>query len=272
MVQNRFSWLFVFALCLSPVHMIQTSEAPIDATSACSWMTASTTYKNSWQYTFSHLSNSASSYCNTILPWMAYASVLALYGVYFYKEYLAHYTPEQPSSLSNIAYLHNMSTAHGGDATALRATLQNHAIVIVDVYNTACAPCKRLAPELEKIAAQHPALFILKANSYKTRSATLIGNINAYPTLVLFNNEQEVDRIKGYRSAEQIIEWIQSKIPTFSISSEIASPATEVASSSTVPAETIQPKTTPDLVNPGNVENEHQGKWVCDGDVCRLVE
>jgi thioredoxin 1 len=270
MKQSKFSWLFVFALLLSPMRMILASEAPpaLDF----DWMIADAVYKNSWQYTFDQLSKSAHSCFNTILPWVCCAGICTVYGLFFYKQYLARYTLEQPSSLPNVVYLHDMSTAHGGDAAALRAMLQNHAIVIVDVYNPPCAPCKRLAPELEKLAVQHPSLFILKANSYKIRSATLIGNINAYPTLILFNNEQEVDRIKGYRSAEQIIEWIQSKIPTFSIAAEIASPATEVASSSTVPAETIQPKTTPDFVNPGNVENEHQGKWVCDGDVCRLVE
>ena len=40
--------------------------------------------------------------------------------------------------------------------------LAEHAKVMVDFHATWCGPCKRIAPEVEKLAKAHPSIYFIK--------------------------------------------------------------------------------------------------------------
>lgn len=70
--------------------------------------------------------------------------------------------------------------------------------VLVDFYATWCAPCKMLAPIVDKVAAETQGK--LKVVKLDTDQAPQVGvqfRIQAIPTLVLVKNGQEVARHQG---------------------------------------------------------------------------
>lgn len=70
--------------------------------------------------------------------------------------------------------------------------------VLVDFYADWCAPCKYMAPVLEKFARKHVGeVVVAKLNTDHNPAAADQHGIRGIPTLVLFNHGEEVDRQVG---------------------------------------------------------------------------
>ncbi len=106
------------------------------------------------------------------------------------------------------------------DTTPVEATAQNLSQfiggsdlpVVVDFWAPWCGPCKMMAPAFAQAASALP----LKAQFLKvnTENEQMLGaqyGIRSIPTMILFKNGVEVDRVSGAMSADQIAHWIQSK-------------------------------------------------------------
>ena len=82
--------------------------------------------------------------------------------------------------------------------------------VLVDFYATWCGPCQMMAPILEQVSAQtKEQLMVVKIDTDKYEQLASQHHINALPTLVLFKNGAEVDRIEGVLQAPQLISRLQ---------------------------------------------------------------
>ena len=84
--------------------------------------------------------------------------------------------------------------------------------VVVDFWAPWCGPCKMMAPAFAQAAAALP----LKAQFLKvnTENEQMLGaqyGIRSIPTMILFKNGTEIDRVSGAMSAEQIVQWVRSK-------------------------------------------------------------
>lgn len=81
------------------------------------------------------------------------------------------------------------------DATFTAEVLRSTKPVLVDVWATWCAPCRRIAPILEGLAAEYgDAYSFLKLDAdtnMKTVSQYRIGSV---PTLMVFKNGELVDQ------------------------------------------------------------------------------
>ncbi len=95
-------------------------------------------------------------------------------------------------------------------ADDLRKHIQRNTIpVLVDAWAPWCGPCRTMAPAYEKAASVlEPTLRLLKLNCDEQSDAASRLGIGGLPSLILFQNGQEVARIAGAMTASQIVAWV----------------------------------------------------------------
>ena len=81
----------------------------------------------------------------------------------------------------------------------------NSSAALVDFYADWCGPCKMVAPIVEEIATERTDITVGKINVDESPSLAMKYNVNSIPTLIVFKNGIEINRIIGYRSKEDIL-------------------------------------------------------------------
>ncbi|MBU4265974.1 MAG: thioredoxin [Candidatus Altiarchaeales archaeon] len=98
------------------------------------------------------------------------------------------------------------------DLTFQEVILGN-ALVLVDFWADWCNPCKFLEPELEDISQEYEGkiLFAKMDVDEHTKVASEFG-VMTIPTLILFKDGKEVERIRGVVPPKQIKEALDKNI------------------------------------------------------------
>ena len=98
--------------------------------------------------------------------------------------------------------------------------LESEKPVLVDFWAAWCAPCRMLAPTLEAVAEQYShSAAVVKLNVDDNPSTAEAYEIRAIPTLILFSEGKEVERVIGATSKESISRMIakHTRLPTYDV-------------------------------------------------------
>ena len=80
--------------------------------------------------------------------------------------------------------------------------------VLVDFYADWCGPCKMLAMEIEKVASEID-IDIVKVNVDEEEEIARRYGVMSIPTLILFENGQELKKTIGFMPKDKIKEFIE---------------------------------------------------------------
>ncbi|WP_114750730.1 thioredoxin [Pleomorphovibrio marinus] len=87
--------------------------------------------------------------------------------------------------------------------------------VLVDFYATWCGPCQALQPILQEVSlALKEKVKVIKVDVDKNQLAAKTFQVKGVPTLILFHKGNQVWRQSGVLSAQQILNAINSHLPT----------------------------------------------------------
>ena len=76
--------------------------------------------------------------------------------------------------------------------------LEHQGLVLVDFWAPWCGPCRQQSPILEKIAGDSDLkALIVKLNTDESPEIAQKSGIDSIPTLILYKNGQEIERLIG---------------------------------------------------------------------------
>lgn len=80
--------------------------------------------------------------------------------------------------------------------------------VLVDFFATWCGPCKMIAPVLEKFAAAHPEITVIKVDVDEFPKIANEYGIRSIPTLIHFSKGEIVEQKLGFMDLNKLESWL----------------------------------------------------------------
>ncbi len=85
--------------------------------------------------------------------------------------------------------------------------------VLVDFWAAWCGPCKTIAPVVEELAGELAGkVKVAKLNVDEHGDIPARYGIMSIPTLILFKDGEEAERMLGYKTKEELLEAINKSV------------------------------------------------------------
>lgn len=82
-------------------------------------------------------------------------------------------------------------------------------VTLVDFYADWCGPCKMIAPIVEQVATETDAQ-VGKLNVDLAQGVAQQFGVMSIPTLIVFKDGKEVERVVGFTAKENLLRMIQN--------------------------------------------------------------
>lgn len=98
------------------------------------------------------------------------------------------------------------------DVSFEKEVLHSSLPVLVDFYADWCSPCRLVAPVVEEVAGKVSGQArVGKVNVDQNPEVARQHRISALPTVLVFRNGEEVDRLVGVQPASRYLEALQNE-------------------------------------------------------------
>ena len=85
-------------------------------------------------------------------------------------------------------------------------------VTLVDFFATWCGPCKMLSPIIEELAEEADGFSVYKVDIDECEDLALDFSVMSVPTLIIFKDGEEAERLIGVRSKADILSVVSSFI------------------------------------------------------------
>lgn len=97
------------------------------------------------------------------------------------------------------------------DKQAFEKAIKTDKLALIDFFASWCMPCKMLSPILESLQSKYEGkINFAKLDIDKEEDIAREYDIYSVPTLLLFKKGEKVGMSIGYKSADELIEFLDS--------------------------------------------------------------
>ena len=98
------------------------------------------------------------------------------------------------------------------DESAFSRIISGNERVVVDCWNTHCAPCRKVHPIMEELAGKYPYVSFAKLNTDEYVSIAVEHGVMSVPTILFFRNGRLAGSLAGTTSRSEIESALKEKL------------------------------------------------------------